>query len=156
MRTAPKLTASMESRSFALSVHVSRFGAPFVESLAVAFVTFSRSDSCTVCSAGKPKAPVFPPAHDGVTATWQHRAHHYIPWHGAFDILPVSAAAITSPPPRMSGTASCWIGVGSNQPISSTARMISGHTPSSSNALMWRGSLFKFLDPWAMTTVGLV
>ena len=68
-----KLTASMESRSFALSVQVSCLGALFVESLAVAFVTFSRSDSCTVCSAGKPKAPVFPPAHHGEVLPGQTR-----------------------------------------------------------------------------------
>jgi hypothetical protein len=42
--------------------------------------------------------------------------------------LPVSAAPITSPPPRMSGMASACIGVGSIQPMASTARISSGCT----------------------------
>ena len=43
---------------------------------------------------------------------------------------------MTSPPPRISGTASACTGVGSVQPRASQARMSSGLTPSSSNADM--------------------
>ncbi len=46
-------------------------------------------DSCTTCKIGKPKAPVLP--------------------------LPVSAAARTSPPPRIKGIHSYWIAVGNLQ-----------------------------------------
>ena len=46
------------------------------------------------------------------------------------------APTMTSPPPRISGTASACTGVGSVQPRPSHARMSSGLTPSSSNADM--------------------
>jgi hypothetical protein len=42
--------------------------------------------------------------------------------------LPVSAAPMTSPPPRMRGMASAWMGVGSSHPMASTARINSGCT----------------------------
>mmetsp|Transcript_19073 Transcript_19073/g.43315 ORF Transcript_19073/g.43315 Transcript_19073/m.43315 type:complete len:201 (+) Transcript_19073:2088-2690(+) len=69
-----------------------------------------RSCSWTICMQGSPKAPVLP--------------------------LPVSDATSTSPPVRISGTASCWTAVGRSQSSSSIAWMISGQIPSSSNALM--------------------
>mmetsp|Transcript_82469 Transcript_82469/g.212467 ORF Transcript_82469/g.212467 Transcript_82469/m.212467 type:complete len:221 (-) Transcript_82469:7-669(-) len=83
---------------------------------AAAFLTvhLPRNVSCTICRHGKPKAPVLP--------------------------LPVSAAARTSPPPRISGTASACTGVGNSQSSSSMAWMISGQMPSSSKALMGAGS----------------
>ena len=73
----------------------------------------SRNASCTICSTGMPNAPVFP--------------------------LPVSAAASTSPPPRINGTASACTGVGRSHPASSADRISSGHTPISSNADMRAG-----------------
>ena len=117
-RSPSALTVSSPSRSAPTPQIACSAGAscchPFHLWLCRRELLLAAAPSWQICSTGSAKAPVLP--------------------------LPVSAAAITSPPPRINGTASCCTGVGSSQPqSSSTARMIAGHSPSSANAAMQSG-----------------
>ena len=84
--------------------------------------------SATAWMTGSPKAAVLPLQSYQKACRRQRFSFTRKTRIGSAPYLPVSAAPMTSPPPRMRGMASAWMGVGSSHPMASTARISSGCT----------------------------